>query len=85
MYFPFDLHSTAVFDSPATSRICRSESDLSRPRQGRRRGTAWEQHGMCELASAVQRRHVDENAENGRLVAEERHGMCKSALSHFFG
>jgi hypothetical protein len=39
-------------------RICRSESDLSRPRQGRDRGTAWERHGMCELASAVQRRHV---------------------------
>jgi hypothetical protein len=51
--FPFDLHSVAVFDSHmpccslAMPRICHSESDLSRPR-----------HGMCELASAVQRRHV---------------------------
>jgi hypothetical protein len=39
-------------------RICLSESDLSRPRQVRGRVTAWERHGMCELASAVQRRHV---------------------------
>jgi hypothetical protein len=27
-------------------------------RQGDGMGTAWERHGMCELASAVQRRHV---------------------------
>jgi hypothetical protein len=45
--FPFDLHSAAVFDSgipwgsPAMPRICRSESDLLRPWQGRGRGTAW--------------------------------------------
>jgi hypothetical protein len=45
--FPFDLHSVTVFDlhiprrSPAMPRICRSESDLSRPRQGRGRGTVW--------------------------------------------
>jgi hypothetical protein len=26
--------------------------------QSRDRVVAWEQHGMCELASAVQRRHV---------------------------
>jgi hypothetical protein len=44
--------------SPAMPRICRSESDFSWPRQGRGRGTAWVRHGMCELASAVQRRHV---------------------------
>jgi hypothetical protein len=28
------------------------------PWQGRGRVTAWERHGMCELALAVQRRHV---------------------------
>jgi hypothetical protein len=28
-------------------------------RQGDGMGTAWERHGMCELASAVQRRHGD--------------------------
>jgi hypothetical protein len=39
-------------------RICLSESDLSRPRQGDGMGTAWECYGMCELASAIQRRHV---------------------------
>jgi hypothetical protein len=39
-------------------RICLSGSDLSRLLQGRGRVTAWEWHGMCELASAVQRRHV---------------------------
>jgi hypothetical protein len=60
--FPFDLHSAAVVDShmpcrsPAMPRICRSESDLTRPRQG----AAWERNGMCEFASAVQRRHVGE-------------------------
>jgi hypothetical protein len=48
--FPFDLHSAAVLDShipcrsPAMPRICLSESDLSRPRQGRGMGTAWERH-----------------------------------------
>jgi hypothetical protein len=35
-----------------------SESDFSRPRQGDGMGTTWEGHGMCELGSAVQRRHV---------------------------
>jgi hypothetical protein len=84
--FPFDLHSAAVFhshmpcSSPAMSRICPSESDLSRSRQGRGRGTALELHCMCELASAVQRQHVGDNAGSGRDAAGERHGMCKSAL-----
>jgi hypothetical protein len=36
--------------------------------------TAGERHGMCELASAVQRRHVGKNAENGRVVAGSRQG-----------
>jgi hypothetical protein len=49
--FPFDLHSAAVFDSHMPRR---SESDFSRPRHS----AAWAWHGMCELASAVQRRHV---------------------------
>jgi hypothetical protein len=58
MTFPFDLHSAAVFDSHmpcracAMPRQCRSESDFSRPRHS----AAW--HGMFELTSAVQRRHM---------------------------
>jgi hypothetical protein len=43
---------------PAVPRISLSESDFSRSRKGRGRVTAWEQHGMCELASAIQRRHI---------------------------
>jgi hypothetical protein len=38
----------------AMPRQCHSESDFSRPRHS----AAWAWHGMCELASAVQRRHV---------------------------
>jgi hypothetical protein len=57
---PFDLHSAAVFDSHmpcrarAMPRPCLSESDFSRPRHS----AAWAWHGMCDLASTVQRRHV---------------------------
>jgi hypothetical protein len=40
--------------SHAMPQPCLSESDLSRPRHG----APWEQHGMCELASAVQRWHA---------------------------
>jgi hypothetical protein len=62
VYFPFDLHNTAVSDSHrpcrarAMPRLCRSENDFSRPRHS----AAWVRHGhgMCELASAVQRQHV---------------------------
>jgi hypothetical protein len=100
---PFDLYSAAVFDShvqcrsPAMPRLCRSESDLSRPWQVRGRGTAWKRLGMCELASAVQRRHVGDLprsklSDNGRVVAGsrqgtgmvtawKRHGMCESTLT----
>jgi hypothetical protein len=61
MPFPFDLHSAAVFDSHrpcrarAMSRPCRSEIDFSRPRHS----TTWarHEHGIRELASAVQGRH----------------------------
>jgi hypothetical protein len=35
---------------------CRSESNFSRPRHS----TAWSWHGMCELASAVETRHVSD-------------------------
>jgi hypothetical protein len=45
--------------SHAMPRPCRYESDFSRPRYS----AAWERHGMCELPSAVHRRHV------GRLPA----------------
>jgi hypothetical protein len=52
--------------------------------------TAGERHGMCELASAVQRRHVGDLPafgtdrvwkSRGRGTAWERHGMCESALT----
>jgi hypothetical protein len=58
--FPFDLHSSAVFDSHmpcrarAMPRPCLSESDFSRPRHS----AAWARHGMGQLSSAVQRRHA---------------------------
>jgi hypothetical protein len=60
--FPFDLHSGAAFDSHmprrarAMPRTYRSESDFLRPRNN----AAWAWHGMCELPSAVHRRHVDD-------------------------
>jgi hypothetical protein len=94
--FPFDLHSAAVFDShmpccsPAMPPTCSSESDLSRPRQIRGRVAAGKWHGMCELASAAQRRHVGdlptfgtvgEWQGSGRVVAWERHGMCELAFN----
>jgi hypothetical protein len=39
----------------AMPRPFRSESDFSRPRHS----AAWARHDMCDIASAVQRRHVD--------------------------
>jgi hypothetical protein len=33
-------------------------------------GTAWELHGMCELASAVQRRHVGNLPAFGLLLLQ---------------
>jgi hypothetical protein len=81
--FSFDLHSSAVFDShmpcrsPAMPRLCRSESDLSRPRQVRGRATAGERHGMCELASAADLPvlgTVGEWQDGGKVVAGSRHG-----------
>jgi hypothetical protein len=51
---------------------------------------AGERQGMCELASAVQRRHVGglptystvgEWQGSGRVAAGERHGMCELAFN----
>jgi hypothetical protein len=64
MYFPFDLHSAAVFDShmPCRSHVvplpCHEYAVLKATSQGHGTGAAWERHGMRELASVVQRRHV---------------------------
>jgi hypothetical protein len=55
------------------TRICRSESGLSRVWQGR----AEEWHRMCDLASVIQKWHVSMNVENVRVVAGGRHGMCE--------
>jgi hypothetical protein len=94
VYFPLDLHSAAVFDSHMSCRFCamprpcRSESDLSRPRHS----AAWERQGMCELVSAVRRRHVGDLPAFGFFslprglsrktrhcwrMAGSRHGMCE--------
>jgi hypothetical protein len=53
VYFPFYLHSAAVFDSHMPSR---AHAVLKATSQGH--STARHGHGMYELASAVQRRHV---------------------------
>jgi hypothetical protein len=66
VFFPFDLHSAAVFDSHMP---CHEYAVLKATSQGRGRVAAGERHVMCELASAVQRRHVGENTENGRETA----------------
>jgi hypothetical protein len=71
-------------------RICRSESDLSRPRQVRDREATLERHDMCEIASAVQRWRVGdlpafgtvgELQGSGRVMAGERNGMCELAFN----
>jgi hypothetical protein len=36
--------------------------------QGDGMGSAWERHGMCELASAVQRRHVGDLSDFGSFL-----------------
>jgi hypothetical protein len=62
VFFPFDLHSAAVFDSHIPRRTHAAPVTyhdhvvLESTSQGH--GTARHGHGMCELASAVQRRHV---------------------------
>jgi hypothetical protein len=63
-------------------RICLNESDLSRSRQGRSRVMAWEQHGMCELASAVQRRRVGDLPAFGLLLLPR--GVPGSSLSEAY-
>jgi hypothetical protein len=63
-------------------RICRSPSDLSRPRQGRGRGTAWERDGMCELASANQRRHVGDFHAYGKILLQR--GVPETVLSEAY-
>jgi hypothetical protein len=65
-------------------RICPSESDLSRPRHS----VAWERHGMCELASAVQRWHVGELPAFGffrryRRMAGWRQGNGRACVNYF--
>jgi hypothetical protein len=68
---PLDLHSAAVFDTHMPCRVhaaplpCHDHAVLKAAsqghgtlRHGHAMGTAWEWNGMCELASAIQRRHV---------------------------
>jgi hypothetical protein len=69
--FPFDLHRAAVFHSHMPCRVhaapvpCHDHAVLKATSQGHGTarhgggmGAAWAWHGMCELASTVQRRHV---------------------------
>jgi hypothetical protein len=62
--FPFALHSAAVFESniPYPSHTvplqCHEYAVLKATSQGHGRVATGERHGMYELASAVQRRHV---------------------------
>jgi hypothetical protein len=51
--FPFDKQSAAMFDSHMP---CHDHAVLKVTSQGYSK--AWQGHGMCELASAVQRQHV---------------------------
>jgi hypothetical protein len=54
--FPFDLHSATVFDSHTQ---CRSHAfPLPCHEYAVLKATSRPRHGMCNLASAVQRRHV---------------------------
>jgi hypothetical protein len=48
---PFRAHAAPVMAQP-----CLSENDFLRPRHS----TAWAWHGVCELASAIQIRHVSD-------------------------
>jgi hypothetical protein len=79
---PFKANSHIPCRSPALPRICRSESDLSRPRHR----AAGERRRMCELASAVLSRHVGDLPAlekwqgRGRRTAWEWHGMCESGF-----
>jgi hypothetical protein len=77
--FPFDLHSATMFDSHmpcrarAMPRPCRSESDFSRPWHS----SAWAWQGMCELSSAVHRRHVGDLPTFGFFrLPREFHEVC---------
>jgi hypothetical protein len=50
--------------------------------QGRGRVAAWEQHGICELASVVQRRHVGDLPAFGLLLLPR--GVPGSLLSEAY-
>jgi hypothetical protein len=67
---------------------CHSESDFSRPRHS----AAWAWHGVCELASAVQRRHMGDLSAFSfsrllhriprTLLSEEWKKLLKIAWNH---
>jgi hypothetical protein len=74
---------THAMSFPCRSLPCQEYAVLKATSQGYGRFTAGERHGMCELASAVQRRHVGdlpafgtvaEWQGSGRVAAGERHG-----------
>jgi hypothetical protein len=69
---------------------CHQYTVLKATSQGHGWVTAGERHGMSELASAVQKRHVGdlpafgtvrEWQGSGKVTAGERHGICESALN----
>jgi hypothetical protein len=77
---PFLCHSTNM---PFWKRPLKATAGS---RQGRGRWMAWERHGMCELASAVQRRHVGDLPAfgvwqgRGRGTPWKRHGICEFGI-----
>jgi hypothetical protein len=57
--FPFDLYSAAMFDSYHVVPLpCHEYAVPKATSQGHGKVVAGKLHGMCELASAVLRRHV---------------------------
>ena len=72
MSFPFHLHGVAVFDSRLP---CCAHAVLKATSQGN--STA--QHGMCELTSAVKRRHVGDLSAFGSFWLS--HGVPRRLLS----
>jgi hypothetical protein len=75
--FSFDLHSAAVLDLHVMPLPCHATEHalLKATSLGHGRVAAGERHGMCELASAVQRRYVGDLATFGTVGEWQGIGM----------
>jgi hypothetical protein len=82
--FPFDLHSAAVLDShmPCRSHAapvpCHDHAVVKATSQGH--STSRHGHGMCELASAVQRRDVGGRPARFRLLPATTRSSTKVVI-----